>query len=329
MDEERLELLGQLAVWYYEDGLDQTVIARRIGKSRSMVSKMLNEVRRQGIVEFRVNYPLRRDSRRERELEEVFGLDQAWVLGSRLGTDDESRLRIVGKLGARCLQSRLFDGVRIGVGLGQALLEVIRAMPTLELREAAVVQLIGTLSARHLAMDSSELTRLLADKLSADYRYLPSPAVVNTMEAAKSLLGEQAIRDALELASNVDVALIGIGSTDMEHSSLYQGGFVGEEELEQVRAAGAVGDILSRYILPDGSQIEMPGDRHVIGVPLEELQTLPSVIAVASSPAKAEVILAALRGGHFNVLVTDSQTSDRLVELYAGEKELRLDRGVV
>jgi len=45
MDDNRLELLGQVAVWYYEDNLDQTEIAKRIGRSRSMVSRMLNEAR--------------------------------------------------------------------------------------------------------------------------------------------------------------------------------------------------------------------------------------------------------------------------------------------
>ncbi|MFW6233976.1 MAG: hypothetical protein ACOC4I_01195 [Spirochaetota bacterium] len=77
MDEARLELLGQVAVWYYEDNLDQAEIARRIGKSRSMISKMLNEVRELGFVETRVHYPLRRDLNLETELCQSFGLDQA------------------------------------------------------------------------------------------------------------------------------------------------------------------------------------------------------------------------------------------------------------
>ncbi|MFA7566866.1 MAG: sugar-binding transcriptional regulator [Alkalispirochaeta sp.] len=318
MDEERLELLGQIAVWYYEDGLDQTIIADRIGKSRSMVSRMLNEVRSEGIVEFRVNYPLRRDTRLEQELERLYGLDQAWVLGSRLEGDTESRMRILGKLGARCLESRLFDGICIGVGLGEAVHEVIRAMPTLELREASIVQLIGSLSDRHPSIDSSELTRLLANKLSADYRYLPSPAVVNTREAAESLRKEHSIRAALEFAQNVDVALIGIGSAENELSSLYHGGFISSEELKEVRDVGAVGDILYRFIDRNGQLVRHPQDRHVISVPLETLHLVPSVIAVAGNPGKADAVRAAIRGGHLNVLVTDGNTANVLIAMQRG-----------
>ena len=43
--DDRLEFLGQVASWYYEDDLDQSEIASRIGKSRSMVSRLLREAR--------------------------------------------------------------------------------------------------------------------------------------------------------------------------------------------------------------------------------------------------------------------------------------------
>ncbi len=42
-DEDRLEFLGQVAAWYYEDNMDQAEIASRIGKSRSMVSRLITE----------------------------------------------------------------------------------------------------------------------------------------------------------------------------------------------------------------------------------------------------------------------------------------------
>ena len=45
MEEERIDLLTQVAVWYYEDGLNQADIAQRIDKSRSMVSRLLDQAR--------------------------------------------------------------------------------------------------------------------------------------------------------------------------------------------------------------------------------------------------------------------------------------------
>ena len=313
MNEDRLELLAQVAVWYFEDGIDQNVIAGRIGRSRSMVSRMLAEVRERGIVEFRVNYPLRRDHSREQAIENHYGIDQAWVLGAPSETDEDTRARILGKLGARCLQSRLFDGVRIGVGLGGSVQEVIRSMPTLELREAMVVQLIGTLSARHPEIDSSELTRMLAERLNAESRHVPSPAIVNTRVTADSLLRESSIQQALESARNVDVALIGVGTVLPRPSSLHMLGFVPQADIDAIKNRGAVGDLLMRYIDRDGGEIHMPGDRHVIGVPLEALREIPSVIAVAAGGTKVESLQAALAGRYFDVLVTDADTADALM----------------
>ncbi|MBE7470341.1 MAG: hypothetical protein HS114_14510 [Anaerolineales bacterium] len=65
MEDDRLELLGQVASWYYEDNLDQSVIAERIGKSRSMASRILQEAREVGLVEIKVTFPLKRDTELE------------------------------------------------------------------------------------------------------------------------------------------------------------------------------------------------------------------------------------------------------------------------
>ena len=61
-EDERLEFLGQVAAWYYEDGLDQSEIASRISKSRSLVSRLIDEARSIGIFEIRLRFPLRRNA---------------------------------------------------------------------------------------------------------------------------------------------------------------------------------------------------------------------------------------------------------------------------
>lgn len=314
MDDARTELLGQVAVWYYEDGLDQTEIARRIGKSRSLVSKMLNEVKDLGFVEVRVNYPLRRDQALERELEDAFGLDQAWILSQRLSVDNESLIRLLGKLGARCLESKLFNGARIGVSWGSALEQVVRAMPRTELRETEVIQILGSISQDGSSADGSDLARALAAKLHGNFRLLVAPVIVNSPQAAESLLQQRAIRETLEAAARVDIALIGIGTTNREFSSLRRAGFMDDEELASLVSAGAVGDVLSRCIDIDGSPCHGAREYQIIGLSLEQLSKIPSVIAIAGSPVKTEAILGALRGNYVNVLVTDTMTARQVMK---------------
>jgi deoxyribonucleoside regulator len=117
MEEERLDLLAQVAIWYYEEGLDQAAIAERINKSRSMVSRLLDQARAAGLVEVRVHYPLRTDAELEQRLCREFGLACAHVLAEP-PDDYKLLLRRLGELGARALQASLHPGIIIGLSWG-------------------------------------------------------------------------------------------------------------------------------------------------------------------------------------------------------------------
>ncbi|MCK5055000.1 MAG: helix-turn-helix domain-containing protein, partial [Anaerolineales bacterium] len=98
----RNDLLADVAEMYYLERQTQAEIAKSIGLTRSMVSRMLDEARKKGIVEFRVHRPLSFDEQLERALIETFGLKSAHVV-------------ILGDTGsARILQ-------QVGVGAAQVL----------------------------------------------------------------------------------------------------------------------------------------------------------------------------------------------------------------
>ncbi len=60
VDDRREELLAEVAILTYDQGLTQREVADRIGVSRSTVSRLLDEARRKGIVEVYINSPFRR-----------------------------------------------------------------------------------------------------------------------------------------------------------------------------------------------------------------------------------------------------------------------------
>lgn len=314
MHSDRLELLARVAYWYYEEGLSQEEIAARIGRSRSMISRMLQEARDQGLVEIRVHYPLKTDDEMEKHLQEIFGLSKAWVLATPPG-DYETLLRRLGELGARSLQGQLRDGVRIGVGWGTALYEVVRAMPTLQLHDAQVVQIIGSAGYGDPMVDGPELARWLAQKLGAAYRFLHAPLIVEDERVAQALLQERTVAQTLNLARQVDVAAVGIGTVYSSLSSLRRAGYVGEEDLVSLREAGAVGDLIARQLDANGSAVDYP-HHQVVGIDLQTLRSIPTVIGVAGGIVKAPAILAALRGGYLDVLVIDAATATQVVTLH-------------
>ncbi|HEX9118549.1 MAG TPA: sugar-binding transcriptional regulator [Anaerolineae bacterium] len=315
MDTARADLLAQIAVWYYEEGLDQEAIARRINRSRSLVSRLLEEARQAGLVEFRVNYPLKTDHELEQRLCQAFGLAHVAVL-AQPPVDHNLLLRRLGELGARFLQQALHDHIRIGVGWGTGVHAVVRAMPFRSVAGATVVQIIGAVGYGDPMVDGAELGRWLAQKLGAAFHYLSAPLIVEDESVAQALRRERSIAEALALAGQVEVAVAGIGTVDTRLSSLLRAGYLSAAELADLARCGAVGDILAHQLDAGGQELDVPANRRVIGLSdLNLLRAIPRVIAVAGGVLKAPAILAALRGRYVNVLVTDAATAVEVLTL--------------
>jgi DNA-binding transcriptional regulator LsrR (DeoR family) len=316
MEEDRADLLAQVATWYYEEGLDQAEIAERINKSRSMVSRMLDQARASGLVEVKVNYPLRTDPKLERRLCETFGVQSALVLAEP--PDDYAvLLKRLGELGARCLQGALHPGVVIGVSWGTAVHAVVSAMPTRPVPDATVVQLIGAVGHGDPLVDGAELGRWLAQKLSASFRFLSAPLLVEDAGLAAALRRERTIEETLALAARADVALIGIGTPQPELSSLLRAGYLTRHDMEALIAAGVVGDVVAHQLDAAGRRLDIPANRRAISLDAESLRRLPRVIAVSGGVNKARAILAGLRGQYCTCLVTDAWAAKRVLDLAA------------
>ncbi len=322
MDAARADLLAQVATWYYEEGFDQEAIGRRINRSRSMVSRLLEEARQAGLVEVRVKYPLKTDADCEWRLCRAFGLRDAVVL-AQAPVDHQRLLRRLGDLGARYLRGYLHDDILIGVGWGTCVHAVVRSMPQAPIAQGRVVQMIGAVGYGDPMVDGAELARWLAQKLNADYHYISAPLLVESAVVAQALLRERSIAEALNLAARVEFAIVGIGTVDSGLSSLLRAGYVSAQELCQLQELGAVGDIMAHQLDGEGRLLDVPFNRRVIGLQdIARLRDIPVVMAVAGGVAKARAILAALRGRYVNVLVTDRDTACQVLAL-AGTPEDR------
>jgi deoxyribonucleoside regulator len=315
MDAARADLLAQVATWYYEEGLDQEAIGQRINRSRSMVSRLLEEARQAGLVEVHVRFPLKTDPECERQLCQTFGLDNAVVLANA-PIDHLQLLRRLGDLGARYLQGRLHQDIAIGLGWGSCVHAVVRSMPYSPVPGAHVIQMIGAVGHGDPMVDGAELARWLAQKLNAEYHYVSAPLLVEDEAVALALLRERTIADALSLAARVEVAVIGIGTIESALSSLLRAGYISQEELCKLARLGAVGDILARQLDAQGRLLDVSLNRRVIGLEdLDTLHNIPVVVGVAGGTLKASAILAALRGRYVNVLVTDAPTAGCVLDL--------------
>jgi DNA-binding transcriptional regulator LsrR (DeoR family) len=316
-EDERLEFLGQVATWYYEDRLDQAEIAERIGKSRSMVSRLLDEARAKGLVEVRVRFPIRRNSELEDRLVEIFGLREARVLaGAQLHYD--SLLRRVGRLGARALQSRIHSGMDVTIGWGAALHAVVSAMPEIRLDDVMVIQAMGSVGDGDPNVDGADLARTLASKIDGDFRTLHAPLIVDRGETAAALLADTTNSVTLRRAADAAVAISGIGSIDSQLSGLLRAGYFTNDHLRDLRSRGVVGDVMGYLIDENGKIMHIPENDRIVALQPNASRKAETVIGVAAGNSKAAAVLGAVRGGYFDVLVTDEATADGVVALHIG-----------
>jgi len=312
--EDRRMFLARVSSWYYESGKNQQQIADSLGVSRSAVSRFLTEARENGIVEIIVHYPWRTNRELEEKFLKQFGLKGIRILASEERNYDEI-LQGLGTLAAEELEQIIGPETVIGIAWGTALYQVIRYIRAHRFPSVEVVQMIGaTGSEQKLHTDGPVLAQLLAGRLGGFYRYLHAPLVLESKEAHQALLKDRSIRETLQRAEEADVALIGIGSTRPELYSILRAGYVDEVETNRIREQGAIGDICGQHFDIDGNKIDVDISNRAVAISLDKLKEIPIVFAVAGGEQKGDAILAALRGGYVDFLITDDAAAKWIIE---------------
>ena len=125
-------------------------------------------------------------------------------------------------------------------------------------------------------------------------------------------MADDVAQHAIRLFDQVTTALVGIGSIEPSPLLAQSGNIFAPQELELLRQANAVGDILLRFFDQNGNLVETGLEKRVISMSLEQLSKVSRAIGVAGGSRKYAAILGALRGHWINILVTDHFTAKRL-----------------
>jgi DNA-binding transcriptional regulator LsrR (DeoR family) len=197
----------------------------------------------------------------------------------------------------------------MAVCLGRTSYETINAIsPNFQAR-VRVAQAVGSMPLTMQELDSATLARELARKLGGEVLYLTSPLMGDSVEASQVIRSQRDINNTLLAAREADVALTGIGNLDPAISGFHKAGFISAAELAALTAAGAVGDIAGQIFTVAGELFPCDINQRVIGITLAELKQIPTTIAVAMGPEKANAILGGLRTGAIDVICTDDQAA--------------------
>jgi DNA-binding transcriptional regulator LsrR (DeoR family) len=220
----------------------------------------------------------------------------------------------LGPVAAACLARGLQGGEVVALSWGTAVLSVVNALPAMDLPDLRVVQLLGGLGELEAETHGAELARRMAQSLGAKPRPIHAPGIVKDEAVRNALVTDPQVADTLELAGRADVALVGIGVFESGSTLLAGGKTLTDREFEDLKSHGVVGDIALQFFDDEGRHVDHPINRRIVGTGMEQIKAIGRRIGVAGGAEKVRAILAALRGGLINVLVTDSYTAVRLLE---------------
>src|SRR5699024_1484637 len=206
--EVQMEKMGEndivkIATMYYEEGMTQSEIARERGVSRSLISKILVEAKRDGVVEIVINSSSVYTVKLERQLEKKFKLKNAIVIDT-INLNKEELKKMVSQQAALYLAKILPEYQTIGLSWGNSLRGLVDYFPFSNHHDATVLPLIGGLSDDYFEIQSNQLSYDLARKMRAKAKYLYSPALVSNQLIREELSNNKAIQSILEAGKKVD-----------------------------------------------------------------------------------------------------------------------------
>lgn len=303
-ERQALLLMLQVARLYYEQGQTQEEVAQTLGISRPKVSRVLQRARQEGIVQIRINDPFSTQSTLEQALIDAFDLRDVRVAAGQVGGVGIVRKRI-GGAAARYLEETLADGQKVGIGWGRTLHATVTALAPPRQARISVVPLLGGLAQIAPSFQVHELARRLAEAFGGTWQPLYAPAMLEDETAWSSLIRSNDLAHMASEWARVDVAVVGIGNVafDVEMQMLFAD-YLDHETQRRLKEAQAVGDLCVRFFDIHGQPCP-EAIKHVVGIGLEQLRSIPRVIGIAGGADKVEAILGALRGRYINTLITD------------------------
>ncbi|MCL2601881.1 MAG: winged helix-turn-helix transcriptional regulator [Treponema sp.] len=307
-----VDFLIAIAKSYYIDELTQSEIAVHYKISRPTVASILKECKKKGIVEIRIKDNVAQHSPLAQQLVKIYNLQTASIIANE--ETDASTLIKTCRSAAMFLTSFLKDGLRIGLGWGTSLYQMIQVFERSVIHGGEVIQLMGGFGGSPNLPDGSELARVFASKLHARCFTLLAPLFVKSEWFKKSLLLEKGIRETYEKTKNLDIALVGISSDDPKESRLVQAGFISQREASEIYNTGSCCDVCGYHYDKQGRLMNIPANRRLVGIDPQTYLSIPRRIGIACGEPKANAIRAALQGKLVTDIFTDEATAALLLK---------------
>jgi DNA-binding transcriptional regulator LsrR (DeoR family) len=301
---------------FYEQSLSKSEIARRTRLSVTHVNRLLREGMRTGVVEVRVKG--RTVHSLESDLIKAFGIRDARVVAS--SASEESTRVDLGRAAAALFDELVTDGASVGIGSGRTLFEMASRLPekprAISLYPANLIveqdlHLTGV-SASAAVTIAWFRSRPVAEAQHLEM-FFPSTNRRALVEYADQVWQTSTLERFRKEILSLDTYFLGASGVrkDSRLAQLANQSSNGQE-FHQI-----VGDVAFNLLDAAGKEVDLDFGRMVLKIPADRLnriaQTDKAVVLVAGGKKKLRVISAALSAQLCNLLVTDSDVAEELL----------------
>lgn len=308
------------AAWlYYVEEMTQSEIASALGATRFKINRTLADARRSGLVQIHINSDSIQEFGIATEIKKVFGLRDAIIVPT---PEDRSRVHIsvAAGLGWYISAALRDDDIRtFGLGWGQTLRESIQFVRTRQRPDAMVTALLGALS-RPNENNSFEIIYRFSRMIGADRHYLAAPMYTTSAESRMILQAQEFYQDFRKLALGADLGCFAVGAMNTG-STLIREGLPSNISPESILASGAVGDMLGTFIDIDGRPVDHSINGQLVGLGLEDLRKIKTLVLASGGIEKVDALVGALRTGIVNVLICDAETARSVLRRHEGQAQ--------
>lgn len=304
--------LLKVAELYYIERLSQSQIAAEMKISGATVSRMLNEALVRGMIHVEIRDPMKRSHDLERALESRWSLER--VIVADTPGEEGSLTKTLGKKTAELLPEYCRGRKTIGLGCGRTILETVLSLdPTLGFPDLRVVPLMGGWGVEEIEREANRLVALVGQRWGCKFQYLLLPAVLSSPEVLELFRSEPQIRLTTDRWQHLDAVLFSVGPEISASNYAYLP--LGPDDIRKAKALGGVGDILGRLLDERSRELDLPFNRCLASIPPDLLRRVPIRIGVGGGRGKLRNLRATIANGLINVLVTDTDTAEYLMEV--------------
>lgn len=318
MDKDEIRLITKVCYMYYYEEKVQSTIAKELGLTRQMVSRIMQKAKDEGIVNIKINSPLKELIDLETKLQSKFNLKYAVVVQNDTISDKQLIIKL-GEAAGEYFMKVIMSKMKIGIGIGETL-EAMGEHINQNIFDSSIngidiVQLVGGINSNKTYDNSQYIMSLIAKKISGNLVFLNAPYIIDDKETREAILNSSLFKETLSFYNKLDFAFVEIRPANKPYKattseiSTKGANYLNLLGINYLNNVNAAGEICLNYYNDRGYFIDTQLTDKAVAIKYNQLQKTKNVVGIVGGEESHEAAFGALKSGLLDVIITDEDTA--------------------